>query len=121
MSLDCAFLVYSKTQRLCVFLIPRRMGASAHSRCLPEKAACEVARMKSVVIAAALAVAAVVASGTGVEAKGCVKGAIVGGIAGHFAGHHGLLGAGAGCAIGHHEAAKKAQAAHHNTTTGKGE
>jgi hypothetical protein len=39
-------------------------------------------------------------------AKGCVKGAIIGGVAGHFLGHHGLLGAGAGCVIGHHEAAK---------------
>jgi multidrug efflux pump subunit AcrA (membrane-fusion protein) len=27
-------------------------------------------------------------------------------IAGHFAGHHGVLGAAAGCAIGHHEANK---------------
>ena len=36
------------------------------------------------------------------QAKGCIKGAIVGGIAGHFAHHHGLLGAGAGCLIGHH-------------------
>ena len=77
--------------------------------------------MKSIMIAAALAVVAVFASGTGVEAKGCIKGAIVGGVAGHFVGHHGLLGAGAGCLIGHHEAAKKAQAAHQNTTSGKGE
>jgi hypothetical protein len=41
---------------------------------------------------------------------GCIKGAIVGGVVGHFAGHHGLLGAGAGCAIGHHEAAKHRRA-----------
>jgi len=40
------------------------------------------------------------------DAKGCIKGAVVGGIAGHFAGHHGLLGAAAGCVIGHHEAKK---------------
>jgi hypothetical protein len=33
-----------------------------------------------------------------------LKGAVIGGVAGHFAGHHGLLGAGAGCVIGHHEA-----------------
>jgi hypothetical protein len=38
------------------------------------------------------------------RAAGCVKGAAVGGVAGHFAGHHGVLGAGAGCVIGHHEA-----------------
>jgi uncharacterized protein YcfJ len=39
------------------------------------------------------------------QAKGCIKGAIVGGIAGHIAGH-GVLGAAAGCAVGHHEANK---------------
>lgn len=45
------------------------------------------------------------------NAKGCIKGAIVGGIAGHVA-HHGLLGAAAGCVIGHHEAAKRAREQH---------
>ncbi|MBV9812482.1 MAG: hypothetical protein JO326_07010 [Acetobacteraceae bacterium] len=39
-------------------------------------------------------------------AVGCLSGAAVGGIAGHMAGH-GVLGAGAGCAIGHHEAVKE--------------
>ncbi len=50
---------------------------------------------------------------------GCVSGAVVGGVAGHIAHHHTLLGAAAGCAIGHHMAvvAKRkkiaaAQAAH---------
>jgi hypothetical protein len=43
------------------------------------------------------------------EAAGCLKGAAVGGIAGHYAGHHGLIGAGVGCAIGHHEATKHAR------------
>ena len=43
------------------------------------------------------------------HAAGCLKGAVVGGAAGHFAGHHGLLGAGAGCVIGRHEANKKAR------------
>jgi hypothetical protein len=42
------------------------------------------------------------------NAAGCLKGAVVGGTAGHFAGHHGLLGAGAGCLVGRHEANKKA-------------
>ncbi|HLH90916.1 MAG TPA: hypothetical protein VKX28_20895 [Xanthobacteraceae bacterium] len=42
-------------------------------------------------------------------AKGCIKGAVVGGVAGHYAGHHGLMGAAAGCVIGHHEANKKAR------------
>jgi hypothetical protein len=41
------------------------------------------------------------------DAAGCLKGAAVG----HFAGHHGLLGAGVGCAIGHHEANKNARRA----------
>ena len=36
------------------------------------------------------------------DAKGCIKGALVGGVAGHYAGHHGLLGAAAGCVVGHH-------------------
>ncbi len=44
-------------------------------------------------------------------AKGCIKGAVVGGVAGHVAGHHGLVGAGAGCAVGHHMANKKAKEA----------
>lgn len=51
------------------------------------------------------------------HAKGCVKGAVVGGVAGHMAGHHGVLGAGAGCAIGHHEANKTA---HTKSDTDKG-
>ena len=41
------------------------------------------------------------------SAKGCLKGAAVGGIGGHAAGHHGLIGAAAGCAVGHHMANKK--------------
>ena len=43
------------------------------------------------------------------QAAGCLKGAAVGGVAGHLAGHHGVLGAGAGCVIGHHEATKRAK------------
>jgi hypothetical protein len=43
------------------------------------------------------------------HAAGCLKGAAVGGVAGHLAGHHGVLGAGAGCIIGHHEATKAAR------------
>lgn len=43
------------------------------------------------------------------QAAGCLKGAAVGGVAGHMAGHHGVLGAGAGCIVGHHEAAKHAR------------
>jgi hypothetical protein len=59
-----------------------------------------------VVTAGALALAA--QSGVA-SAKGCIKGALVGGVAGHYAGHHGLVGAAAGCAIGRHEANKKAR------------
>ena len=44
-----------------------------------------------------------------VHAAGCLKGAAVGGVGGHLAGHHGVLGAGAGCVIGHHEATKHAK------------
>ena len=43
------------------------------------------------------------------RAAGCLKGAVVGGVAGHFAGHHSVLGAGAGCVIGHREATKRAR------------
>jgi len=59
--------------------------------------------------ACAVAVAALSLSSPPAAAKGCLKGAVIGGAAGHFAGHHGLLGAGAGCAIGHHEANKHAR------------
>lgn len=60
---------------------------------------------------AAKALLAVVGVSSGPsEAAGCVKGAVVGGIAGHFVGHHGLLGAGVGCAIGHHEANRRERA-----------
>lgn len=39
------------------------------------------------------------------HAAGCLKGAVVGGVAGHLE-HHAILGAVAGCAVGHHLAAK---------------
>jgi outer membrane lipoprotein SlyB len=55
---------------------------------------------------AALTAAALSFSIVSAEAKGCIKGAIVGGVAGHLVGH-GKVGAAAGCAIGHHNAAKK--------------
>jgi hypothetical protein len=66
--------------------------------------------MKSIVMPAALALAlAAWLTPAPVQAAGCLKGAAVGGVAGHFAGHHGLLGAGAGCIIGRHEANKHAR------------
>jgi hypothetical protein len=67
--------------------------------------------MRAILVSAAFAVAVtgLAASSTPASARGCLKGAVVGGVAGHFAGHHGLLGAGAGCIIGHHEANKRAR------------
>ncbi|HUC12240.1 MAG TPA: hypothetical protein VL985_17720 [Stellaceae bacterium] len=68
--------------------------------------------MKFVVLPAALAFLAATGWITvPAHAAGCLKGAVVGGVAGHVAGHHGALGAGAGCIVGHHEAAKHAKAA----------
>ncbi len=69
--------------------------------------------MKAIVGLALLLFSAAILSGPA-HAAGCLKGAVVGGVAGHFAGHHGLLGAGAGCAIGHHQASKKAQQTNNN-------
>jgi hypothetical protein len=66
--------------------------------------------MKSILMPAALALAlATGLTSAPVQAAGCLKGAAVGGVAGHFAGHHGVLGAGAGCIIGRHEANKHAR------------
>lgn len=62
--------------------------------------------MRSIAVAAVLGLLAFAGTTGGAEAKGCLKGAAVGGVAGHVAGHHTVLGAAAGCAIGHHEAAK---------------
>ncbi|KQM67590.1 hypothetical protein ASE75_01240 [Sphingomonas sp. Leaf17] len=59
--------------------------------------------MKSALIASLFAVT--LAGAAPVEAKGCLKGAAVGGVGGHFVGKgHAVLGAVAGCAIGHHRA-----------------
>jgi hypothetical protein len=68
-------------------------------------------RMRAVLLPAALAVAVTgfLLNSAPASAKGCVKGAVIGGVAGHFAGHHGLLGAGAGCIVGRHEANKHAR------------
>ena len=66
--------------------------------------------MKSILMPAALAIALAAGLTSGpLQAAGCLKGAAVGGVAGHLAGHHGLLGAGAGCVIGRHEANKHAR------------
>ena len=67
--------------------------------------------MKAILVPAAFALAFIsfALSSTPAPARGCLKGAFVGGVAGHFVGHHGLLGAGAGCLIGHHEAKRHAR------------
>ena len=64
--------------------------------------------MKSMLVAAATMLAVFGLSSGPSAAAGCVKGAVIGGIAGHFVGP-GLIGAGAGCAIGHHEAYRRDQ------------
>jgi len=64
--------------------------------------------MKPISILAAAGLLMFVGNSTA-EAKGCIKGAVVGGVAGHFMHRHTLLGAAAGCIIGHHMAHKKEQ------------
>ena len=61
--------------------------------------------MKFIAAATILSLVAVGSAVGPAQAKGCLKGAAVGGVAGHMAGH-GVLGAAAGCAVGHHEANK---------------
>jgi uncharacterized protein YfiM (DUF2279 family) len=58
--------------------------------------------VKKVMILAAGALAVMGAAAIQPASAGCLSGAVVGGAAGHFVGHHGLIGAGIGCAIGHH-------------------
>jgi hypothetical protein len=65
--------------------------------------------MKRIIMAAGLLLALSAASMAPANAVGCLKGAVVRGVAGHVVGHHGLLGAGAGCLIGRHEANKRAR------------
>jgi hypothetical protein len=63
------------------------------------------------IIALALAAATLGTAAMPADAAGCIKGAAVGGAAGHFVGRgHAVLGAAAGCAYGHHRAAKAARA-----------
>src|SRR5690242_9641139 len=76
--------------------------------------------MKSMLVAAAAALAVIGLSSSPSEAAGCVKGAMVGGVDGHFAGHHGLVGAGVGCAIGHHEAYRRDRERAWSNRSGRG-
>lgn len=61
----------------------------------------ETTRMRKVFFILILG-SAVPSVSTMANSKGCLNGAAVGGVGGHVAGHHGLIGAAAGCAIGHH-------------------
>jgi hypothetical protein len=67
----------------------------------------------TIVVAGVLAVAGI-AMAQPANAAGCMRGAMAGGLVGHFAGHHGLVGAGIGCAIGHHEATRRARENYRN-------
>ena len=58
--------------------------------------------MKTLVALAAFVAVGSFAMPREAAAIGCISGAAMGGVAGHYAGHHGLLGAAAGCAVGHH-------------------
>jgi hypothetical protein len=77
-------------------------------------------KMRGLVIASALVLSAALLPTGPAQAAGCIKGAVVGGTAGHFMGHHGVLGAMAGCAIGHHRANKHARAVDTNTAPQSG-
>ena len=59
--------------------------------------------MRSIILSVA---ALALVGSVNVASAGCLGGAAAGGIAGHMAGH-GVLGAAAGCAVGHHMAKKK--------------
>lgn len=63
--------------------------------------------MRTIALAAILTSGVLISLSGQAQAAGCVSGAVVGGVAGHVAGHHGLLGAAAGCAIGHHERVRR--------------
>jgi membrane protease subunit (stomatin/prohibitin family) len=62
--------------------------------------------MKTKLIAATLMLS-LASTGVAYAKPSCAKGAVVGGVGGHVAGRHGLLGAAAGCVIGHHMAKKQ--------------
>jgi hypothetical protein len=81
-----------------------RLGAEVRSYRMLSKT-----MVKTQALAVPLLGLALLIGSNGAEAKGCIKGAVVGGVAGHVAGHHGVLGAAAGCAVGHHLAKKKQQ------------
>jgi len=77
--------------------------------------------MKTMIAAVALLAIGATALPTNAYAIGCLSGAAVGGVAGHYAGHHWVLGAAAGCAVGHHEkVVNRRRAEQQNMQTGGG-
>ena len=79
--------------------------------------------MKTLIALALVATAATVSLPRDAHAIGCLSGAAVGGVAGHYAGHHTILGAAAGCAVGHHAAVvhrRNAAAAYQQTAPATG-
>ena len=72
--------------------------------------------MRTTLITATAMFALALGSSGSALAAGCLKGAAVGGLAGHMVGH-GVVGATAGCAIGHHQASKAAKQNQAQTTS----
>jgi len=67
-------------------------------------------KTSSLLVSGAFALAIAVGfTPTPLQAAGCLEGAAVGGAAGRLMGHHTLLGAGAGCLVGRHEANRNAR------------
>src|SRR5690348_2302935 len=99
-------------------LLPRGASGTLPERLLSTRIVTErlywSRKMKALIGFATVLVA--LAAVTTADAKGCLKGAAVGGVAGHYSGHHGLLGAAAGCAVGRHEANKRAREQQENRT-----
>jgi hypothetical protein len=62
--------------------------------------------MKSMLVLAGLVLMGAAALPHQAAAVGCLSGAVVGGVGGHVV-HHGVLGAIAGCAVGHHMAGQE--------------
>lgn len=61
--------------------------------------------MKAKILAVSLMLS--LASAGAMAKPSCAKGAVVGGVGGHFLGHHPIIGAAAGCAVGHHMSKKQ--------------
>jgi len=90
--------------------ISAAIPSSRRSRATPFHKAAVMTFNKALPLALVAACAAFGVTATApVQAKGCIKGAVVGGVGGHLLGGHTVAGAAVGCAVGHHEAGKKAR------------